>query len=136
MCKVSDKLKLCTCATKDIYSLKHYWILHRFDDNKDDFIVGEIIEPYLCKPDIELYNRDVLLRLINIPSTFDVDINPKPKDRLELSFSVGNESLVYGFEYKNGSWESEEYDTFEWMSHHNEYLAGKIKNPMNRSKTH
>ena len=87
----------------------------------------------MCEQEIELYNRDLLLKLVNIPATFDIEINPNPKDRLELSFSVGTERLAYGFEYKYGRWELEEYDVFKWMAHHNDHLSGKIKNAMTRS---
>jgi hypothetical protein len=32
MCKVSDKIKLCSCSTdiEDVYELDNYWIFYRF----------------------------------------------------------------------------------------------------------
>ena len=37
MCKISDKLKLCTCKTENIEQLKNYWILYKY--HKSDIIM-------------------------------------------------------------------------------------------------
>jgi len=31
MCLVSDKIKFCTCTSKNYETLKHYWLLYRHD---------------------------------------------------------------------------------------------------------
>ena len=44
MCQVSDQIKLCSCKTKNVESLKHYWHIKR--KNKDtSYIVSELFMP-------------------------------------------------------------------------------------------
>lgn len=134
MCKVSDKLKLCTCAS-DAYSLKHYWVLHRFINGKNDYVLGEAIMPKIIDEETERYNWSLLEKLLNDGNVFDVEMNPKENDRLELSFTVevGEPgSVQYGFTFRNKIWVRENYDVFEWMQNHEEDLQGKIKDAMQK----
>ena len=136
MCKVSDKLQLCTCKG-NIESLRHYWILHRFIEGRNIVVMGECMPPAQIDPQIDAMNENLLLLLLNEKNVFDTNINPLEKDRLEISFLVSPENyerLTYGFEYRNGKWRIELYDVFEWMSHHHDEISGKIKNPFVRKR--
>ena len=134
MCKVSSKLKLCTCAT-DLDKLKHFWIFHRYVKGKNEIVIGSPIFPedfvYSNDPD----NQTILERLLNEENIFDAAIIPKSKDRLELSFTCNNyrqNNMTYGFEYIKSRWVSKEYDCFGWMYKHDEEGFGKIKNALER----
>jgi hypothetical protein len=87
MCKVSDKLKLCSCKT-DINSLEHYWVLHRFEKDKETIVMGEAMPPAIIDPEIDRYNNKELLRMLNEGNVFDIEMNPVEKDRLEISFAT------------------------------------------------
>jgi len=138
MCRVSDKLKLCTCKTP-LSKLKHYWVLHRFAKHKNvGAVIGEAILPYDLSVEDEQFNRETLLRLLNDGNVFDVNLEPSNKDRLQLTFTVKNSGelrgerpqIDYGFEYRNKRWNLIEYDVFEWLLHHEEERYGKIKNAL------
>lgn len=42
MCKVSDKIKFCSCATTNVQRLKHYWVWHQYNKDKSIIIYSEI----------------------------------------------------------------------------------------------
>ena len=46
MCKVSDKLKLCTCSKKEGEYLQNSWTLYKFVEGKHEMIVGEAFFPF------------------------------------------------------------------------------------------
>jgi hypothetical protein len=134
MCKVSNKLKLCTC-TGDFDKLKHYWIFHSYVKGKNEIVLGQPLLPdyfiFSNHPD----NEVILEKLLNEGNAFDVAIVPKSKDRLELSFTCNDNRenrLTYGFEYKKGKWVAKEYDCFMWMYNHDEESFGKISNALKK----
>lgn len=47
MCKVSDKIKLCSCTTdvEDVYELDNYLIFYRFKKELNIEILGEFMLP-------------------------------------------------------------------------------------------
>lgn len=129
MCTISDKLKLCTCKTKDVYRLKNFWVLHRFVDGKDLEVVGETIMPYFNPlVDVKL-NEKTLVKLLNGGNIFDVEMELIDQDLLHLAFTFeGDEQHNdYGFEFKKGKWKNVGYDPLVWMWHHEEFRQGKIK---------
>lgn len=127
MCKVSDKLLLCTCKTENVNSLKNYWVFYRRNKNKNTITLGSMIMPYAPEENIEKYNEETLLRLMNTPSTFDVDLKPRAGDRIQLHFTINHEQYMdYGFEYKRSKWVLLTYNPFEWDEKHNESKHGKI----------
>ena len=135
MCKVSDKLLLCTCKAENVDSLKNYWVLYRRNKNKDMMIMGSMIMPYAPEENIEKYNEEKLLRLMNTPSTFDVELNPNAGDRIQLHFTINDEQFMdYGFEYKSSKWVLKEYNQFGWDEKYDESKHGKIVNAL-ESKT-
>jgi hypothetical protein len=131
MCTISTKLKLCTCKTKDIYSLKNFWVLHRLVEGKNEMVLGEVMQPYINPlVDVELNNKTIL-SLLNDGNVFDVDIELKNRDLLHIAFKFDGDYWQhndYGFEFKKGEWKNVEFDALGWMWHHEEFKYGKIKN--------
>jgi hypothetical protein len=129
MCIVSDKIKFCTCDTP-IHKLKNFWILHRFIKGKNILVIGEVMMPYHMDADIEENNRNLLLKRINEMDAFDIELNAKTGDLLQIGFAVdsGYQHLTYGFKYTGKKWKPESYDPLRRMWHHESDLAGKIRN--------
>ena len=67
------KLKLCSCRTENVQRLKHYWVLNRPED-KDEFILGEIVPPANIGERVEKYNINSLRKQLNNGNCFDVDL--------------------------------------------------------------
>ena len=131
MCKISEKLQLCSCET-GIDNLKHYWVLYRFVNDKMEVVLGEPVMPAFIDPTLDVLNRDLLLKLLNDGNVFDDPLYPVNKDRLQLSFEIGERGRVnYGFVYKKKKWQAIKYDYFDWCSDYDEIKNGKIKNPFN-----
>jgi len=138
MCKVSDKLKLCTCKTTNVEDLKHYWILYKYADI-GVYRMGDYIMPEPIAEKEDRYNINTLQALLNEGNCFDFEIELEENDRLEFHFSCTQNSnsmipaakgyyFTYTFSYKSGKWtEEEEFDPF----HNNldEKLFGKIVKP-------
>ena len=133
MCRVSDKLKLCTCKTEDVYKLKHYWIFYRFIEGQKRIVIGSVNPPYRLDLFLDMINRQSLMRILNEESPFDVNLSPAANDLLSLHFTCGeNDKLVYGFKFEDNEWCDEPYDPLMWMWHHTEEIGGKISNALNR----
>ena len=136
MCKVSDKLWLCSCEVVDFESLKHYWKLNR-PTGEDDWIVGQAMLPADIGEEAEKYNYTLLRKLLNEGNCFDIEIQPSENDILVLYFTYKPTStkriqmpyngsyLAYAFEFKKGKWKKGDYDPFE--SNVNLVQGGKIK---------
>ena len=123
MCKVSDKLKLCSCKTQDIRKLKHYWILKR-NDGGDLSVVGEAMLPANIGDEADKVNADTLCNMLNEGNCFDIEMQHRQNDILELHFTYyadrnnfmnlpwnGN-FLVYAFRFRNKKWRKTDYDSF------------------------
>jgi hypothetical protein len=129
MCRVSDKIKFCTCSVS-LDQLKNYWVLHRYVEGKLDIVIGQPLMPYNVDEQTDTYNKEVLLKRVNEADAFDVNLNPKENDRLQVTFTrdmEDEENMNYGFVFKNGKWEEEGYDALEWMWRHEEKTFGKVK---------
>jgi len=135
MCKVSGKLKLCTCKTQNVESLKHYWVLHKF--HKSEFeIMGLPVLPqgFEIGHETDRNNGDSLQAMLNEGNCFDVELQIDNKDILELHLSCTLKSdnknevhLVYEFEYKKGKWRKTSFDPFNTDKLQKD--QGKIVNP-------
>jgi hypothetical protein len=136
MCLVSGKIKFCTCSKDSKKNLRHYWVFHRFIKGKDHMVLGEPVMPYTFdNKEFDLSNRKLLLRRINEPDAFDVELRPKSGDRLQLSFFCKKNSpgyIHYGFSFRKGKWVEETYDVFGWMEHHEESETGKIESALQK----
>ena len=130
MCKISTQLKLCTCKTKEVETLKHYWILYRphFDGME---ILGSINAPADVSMETDLCNEETLNTLLNVGNCFDVDMKLREKDVLQLYFSCQDSYLTYAFTFRKNKWVATVYDWF--ANDLAEKLSGKIKQPFRRS---
>lgn len=129
MCKITTKIKLCTCKANSTEKLQQYWCLYRFNKNKNEMIVGEVILPnYLLDINYEV-NKVVLEKRLNEADAFDMDLSFKPKDVLEIVCNNLDDAKrhVYSFKYKAKGWQLYEVDYFYIMGHYDEFSFGKIK---------
>ena len=127
MCLVSAKIKFCTCGEgsfeEDAYEdLPHYWLLHRFNKQKDLEIMGMPVMPLDFLQPNYLLNTQTLGERLNENDAFDKIIEFKPEDQLEIVINNLSddeaERMTFCFIFQKGSWINKEYDTFEVMSHY------------------
>ena len=136
MCIISDKIKFCTCAKSSIHNLTHYWILYRFNNDKNDFCIGMPMIPTSMVDFSFKENQAALLKRLNEANAFDISLDFHSKDVIEIvinNTSDTQEPFFYTFQYKNGKWVAEEKDAFEIMNHFDEKICGKIKNALKRN---
>lgn len=132
MCKVSDKIKFCTCLddTIDIEELNHYWVLHRYNKDKNLSVMGMPVFPNDLNPLFEI-NAEIVLHNLNTPEAFDKEIELKRGDRLEAvvcSNTAGNDDrFYYNFKYTGKIWKSIAVDYFDIMSRFDELNMGEIQ---------
>ena len=135
MCIVSDKIKFCTCTKTSVEKLKHYWILYRYTKEKEEFCMGEPMMPTSMRDLSFEENQSTLLNRLNEPDAFDVSMNFKTNDILEIVINNTSdfyETFTYSFKFKKGKWEAEESDPFDIMNHFDEENSGKIKSALKR----
>lgn len=132
MCELSRKLKLCTCAAASVSELRNYWILHRFDKTKDFIVAGSIVLYDEPSKSVQAHNKALLLERLQEADAFDVDLRPRERDRLQLTFTCSEpggrvNTLYYGYEYKSGRWTEEEYDELSWETNHDQTRFGEVQ---------
>ena len=141
MCKISDKLKLCTCKTENVEQLKHYWILKRHN-GQPNCIVGEAILPANIGEQSDRINEKTIVKMLNECNCFDIDLQHLEGDILELHFTFyadpekyfmppcyGN-FLAYAFKFKKGIWRKTNFDPFG--ENVEDIQKGKITRPFAR----
>ena len=84
--------------------------------------------PVHLEPEDIKHNETVLLKSLNSKACFDVVLDIRENDILELHFSCLDSDLVYAFEFINGNWELTEHDPFANIDG---VEAGKITRPFN-----
>lgn len=130
MCKVTNKIRFCTCIDEniDIEELNDYWVLHRYNKDKNLDVMGMPIFPDNMHPMFEI-NEVVLTDTLNKVNAFDEDIEIKKGDRLEVVLCNNSDihSLYYNFKYTGNLWKSIESDPFDLMSNFDEVKGGEIK---------
>jgi hypothetical protein len=129
MCTISQKLKLCTCAsTVDVYELDNYWVFYKYGKPKNYIIMGTPFFPYNSNQNVHENNLKQLPILLNEGQVFDVDLQPAKKDRLLLSIQLDSKNRFdYGFEYRNGKWKYLEYCFFTWDKRHDIVDRGEVR---------
>jgi hypothetical protein len=135
MCKISDKIKFCTCLG-NIEKLKHSWTLYRYK-REHMHIGGLIVMPAFIDPNTDAHNITTLEKRLNEPDAFDIQLAPKERDRLEITFTTGenfSSPLSYCFAYRKGKWVKVDHDSFDLMSRFIEIKSGKIKPALNVKK--
>ena len=137
MCIVSDKIIFCTC-NGNYEELQHYWVLYRRTGRKNVIVVGEPMMPTSMRDLNFEQNNNTLLARLNEPEAFDLPMNFKEKDRLDMV--INNKAteidlrFSYSFESRNGKWNFIESDPFDIENHFNEEMGGKMKSVLNRKK--
>lgn len=136
MCSVSEKIVLCTCDTKNIDQLKHYWVLFRHDPEMGIILVGETMGYEFLFQEKDLHNPVILCNKLNNGGIFDQTLQFEDKDRLQISilFKKNSCNTDYGFEYRKGKWRVIEFDYFSWRAVYKELQKGKIKNALETKK--
>ena len=134
MCTISNKIQFCSCLTSSPDKLRHYWILHRFNKNLDEFHIGMPQFPdELFVTDYDA-NKEILLKRLTESDAFDFEIKFQTKDKLEISINHAQDNsqqAIYCFNFIKGRWYHAEYDIFELMNHYEEYSFGKLINVKN-----
>lgn len=133
MCVVSDKIKFCTCVEvafeEGAYEeLPHYWLLHRFNNQKGCEVMGISVMPLDYLQPNYLLNAQILGDRLNEKDAFDKIIEFKPKDQLEIVINnLSDDELArmsFCFIFKKGKSVKKKYETFEIMSHYDELAYG------------
>jgi hypothetical protein len=136
MCKLSEKLKLCTCNARSVAALKHYWVLFRFDATKNRMVRGRVSLPDRLDAKVEAYNRRLLLARLQEADAFDVDLHPEEGDRLAITFQCSEAGasgrratkiITYGYAHKGGRWVEERYNPLSWQWHHDRERFGALR---------
>jgi len=134
MCKVSDKIKFCSCATTNVQRLKHYWVWHQYNKDKSIIIYSEIFISFDEFDPKYKSNQNTILNRLSETDAFDKELDFKNKDVLEIVLNNHSEidRRTYYFQFKNGTWKKKKYHPFELESEYDEKGIGKIKNPIKR----
>lgn len=83
-------------------------------------------------------NQSALLKRLNEPDAFDIPIELKPKDQLEIVINNKpnfHDAFTYSFKYYKGKWTAVATDPFDLMNRFDEEQSGKIKSALKRKKT-
>jgi hypothetical protein len=143
MCQVSDKLKLCSCETKDVERLKHFWVLKRHN-GENICIVGIAILPAVIGKKANKLNEEVLCKMLNEGNCFDIELKHQQNDILELHFTVtpdpeissqfpsDEDFLTYVFTFNKKRWKKTDFDPF--AANLKEVQKGKIVDPFAKIK--
>ncbi|MET7028702.1 hypothetical protein [Sediminicola luteus] len=105
MCKISDEIKLCACAT-NIESLNNMWVLKNYLD-PPKIIFGEFYPSHFLQNEQEILNRQLFLAKLNSKNLFDFEYTPIDNDQLEISICVdegSGEFLHFTFYFYEQKW--------------------------------
>jgi hypothetical protein len=145
MCRLSAKLKLCTCEVASVAELAGFWVLHRFKPGKQELIIGELVMPDELDARVETYNLSMLKQRLNEADAFDVDLKPQPGDRLQLTFrcseadasgTARTKTITYGYAWTAGRWVELPFNDFEWAWHHDQESFGELRPAPSRDDAH
>jgi hypothetical protein len=136
MCKLSSQLKLCSCEASDVSKLESFWVLHRFDPRKNDMVIRRVMRADTLDPQLDTYNRSLLLQRLHEDDAFDVDLKLQSGDRLQLTFQCSESDeagqsvlkrITYGYTWTAGRWSEEPYSSLEWQWHHDRAMLGEFR---------
>jgi len=108
MCKISDKIKFCTCGsvTKNTRKLKNYWVLNRLKTDGFEFLVGSFILPNELSENFEI-NKKTILKRLKESDAFDIPISFQNEDTLVIYLNQNKkqemDGIIYSFEYQKGN---------------------------------
>lgn len=82
------------------------------------------------------YNRELLLRRLQEEDAFDVELDLQDRDRLQLTFQFSESGtsgapttkvITYGYSWKAGRWDEEEFCPLAWQWHHDWAMSGEVQ---------
>ncbi|MEJ1221416.1 hypothetical protein [Sediminicola sp. 1XM1-17] len=104
MCKISEEIKLCSCATH-MDSINNMWRLKSY--TKPQIVFGEYYPSLPQHSKQEILNHRILLDKLNSKNLFDFEYEPQEGDLLEISICVdeGHGKFVFfTFYHEDGKW--------------------------------
>lgn len=142
MCKISDKIKFCTCGTENnnFEEFENYWILYRYKyDNNLELIIDEdtIVGSFMISVNEEFdeINKTTILNRLKDPDAFDIDIQFKEEDCLVIFLNKNSFELVYCFNYLNAEWHIGIYDQLALNVPNSLYRSGKLDDAIEIKKS-
>lgn len=93
--------------------------------------------PPFIDPNTNEHNISTLENRLNEPEAFDIELSPKERDRLQITFTIDkpySSPLFYCFVYRKEKWVNIDHDTFDLMSRFTEIISGKIKPALTAKK--
>ena len=129
MCVVSKEIKFCTCEEDSTSDLPNYWVLHRFNRDKDLRIVGNIV---MSSKDLDPNykpNKKTIRNRLNKQDAFDKEIPFVENDVLSVVLNSSNwkKREDFCYEYKRGTWINSENDSMWLESRFDVYGYGKVE---------
>jgi len=140
MCQISDKIKFCNCSSASIESLKHYWLLYRYEKQNVSFTLGLAAMPSYLRDENFKINQSTILERLNSKEGFDKNMEFKEKDVFEVGINHNRideeQSLFYQFVFKKDRWHPIKLDPFALINKYKAFHFGKLRKPLIRiSKT-
>ena len=130
MCERNDRIIFCTCAMEEDLP-EEYWMLHRFVDGKNEFILGSPRMPVqltLAYEDMDM----LLCKRLNELDCFDKPIVFEAKDVLVIYLDGFEKDFVY--EFNDGEWKSSpDIDSYELARAYDELNTGCINENWKKS---
>ena len=132
MCKVSNRIKFCTCGPDmEIDEMDNYWIFYRRNTDKNEMIIGDTLLPSELDTKDLAYNHQTLEKRINESDAFDIPLEPQSGDRLLIHITTTRANINsidhYEFVYQE-AWKSCESNPWELMGMFDEFRKGSINN--------
>ncbi|HAP69436.1 MAG TPA: hypothetical protein DCR04_06880 [Flavobacteriales bacterium] len=132
MCKVSEKIKFCTCGDiQNIEELDDYWILHRFnkDKDEDDIMIGMLAPPTVFRDSNFEFNENAILERLNTGEAFDKPMNLEKRDRLEVVINMNDDdgSFSYNFQFYGRKWKAVKEDVLGLLERYDQNKRGKVE---------
>ena len=129
MCLVSKEIKFCTCEEDSTSDRPNYWVLHRFNKDKNLRIMGKISRPENDLKPNYISNKKTILNRLNKPNAFDIDISFVEGDVLSvvLNSSDSKKREDFCYEYNRGTWINSENDSMWLKSRFDVYGYGKVE---------
>jgi hypothetical protein len=131
MCRISDKIKFCTCSPIDnVEDMENYWVVYKFNKDKNEFILGEPMIPTAFRDPKFVLNETVILDRLNDGDAFDKPFKFNKYDRLEVVLKINpmDDSYCYNFLFGGRKWKAVEEDPFELMNQYDQEKEGEVKN--------
>ncbi len=131
MCIKSERIKFCTCPDNKINKeLEDYWVLNRFNPDKNECIIGSAILPTMHRDNDFDQNCHLILKALNTSEAFDKSMDFQVKDCLEV-ITPGHdedfEAFIYTFEFTGKEWIIKWKNPFDLMNHYDEIKKGPFK---------